>query len=150
MNLVRIAMRIAFNVRTADDHLKISDIRKLLGSDPELTDDFLFALMKHDDFMETLYGLAGDRLSDSSVRKLKFLHRGLASELSSLMNKLVERFPDASFLLFKKEVSRVVGEEILNPNVMIREMNEWAYQWHDVFSHMVREASKLLAVESKS
>jgi hypothetical protein len=150
MNFVRIAMRVAFNARMDGDHLKTSEIRKLLGSDPELTDDFLFALMKHDDFMEILYGMAGDRLSDGDMRKLKFLHRSLANDLSSLMGRMAERFPVANFSLFKQEVHRIVGEEILNPNVMIREMNEWAYQWHDVFSHMAREASKLLAAEANS
>lgn len=151
MNLLRIASRIAFKMRIGFEHVDAEEVKRLLGSDENLADDFLYVMKKHDDFMYHLYDASGDRLSTSGAQKLKFMRSGLNDALRSAFGFIDKRFPDAvRDSKLDSYADEVFGEEILDPNTMIMKMNFWANHWHDVFTKLVYRAYELLMDERRS
>lgn len=150
MNIMRIAMRIAFRVCATEQHIKSGDVKALLGSDAKLQGAFMDAVGKHDKFMEELALAASDRLSDSAIRRLKFLRGGLNDVLRSLLKLVRDRFPGASFFDIEQKTGEVLGQEILNPNTLVRDMNLWTYDWHEVVSNLAAKASGLLRQDSRA
>jgi hypothetical protein len=146
MNIARIAGRVAFGTRRAFDHVDQQDIKKLLILDPTLKESFQQLMQKHDAFIQQLHGSIYD-LSDFIIRRLKSLKNELLADINSLLKQVKERFPGADLSSVKSKIDRVSRQEILNPNTMIENMNNWAYDWHDAFTKLAWETYELLTDE---